>query len=161
MRSLPIILLITNILSAAITTTTATSSEASFNDPISISKLSKHERDLSRDAFLPTEKNVEDITLTPTASPTYTPTYTPTKSPIVLAIEEPGPGIDTDNGAGGIGTDRPSTRANGSISAAPFIAIGAVAFVIAGAYLQRKYKGGGANPDVQNDVSDDDDQDYL
>jgi hypothetical protein len=151
MRSLPITLLVTITLSAIAATTTA----ANVHDQISLSKLSKYDRDLSRDSFLPSEKNVEDLpTNSPTLTPTASPTYTPTKSPIVLAIDE----SDTDTG--GIGTDRGSERANGSISAAPFIAIGAVAFVIAGAYIQRKYKGGANANGVQNSISDDDGQ-YL
>jgi hypothetical protein len=89
MRSLPITLLVTITLSAIAATTTA----ANVHDQISLSKLSKYDRDLSRDSFLPSEKNVEDLpTNSPTLTPTASPTYTPTKSPIVLAIDE----SDTD-----------------------------------------------------------------
>lgn len=150
MKLFPIIL-ITNTLSA-ITTTTTTATNVS-----SVASFNKYQRKLSRDTFLPSEKNVVDISSSPTESPT--------KSPIVIAIVDPdGNDIDnTDNASGGsIGTDdRSSETANGSVSPAPFIAIGAVAFVIAGAYLQRKYIGGRGMNNVQSNSLDDDDEEQM
>ena len=106
-------------------------------------------RKLSRENNLPVQRNVDDDdddetnqtqdTEPPTYSPTPSPTPSPTETP-TIRTNQPTP-EPTETKPKSTGQTTQGQKASGSLSVAPFVAIGAFAFLSVGVFVGRKYLG--------------------